>query len=105
VHYAALSALSCVHEDVKHNNAGYLLDGCAPGFLRTLVAILPRLTRRNARQALETLIQAVQAVPLCMEDPDVIHVRAAYFAFLVPVARADCYVSAPQAQLSIDAEG
>jgi hypothetical protein len=32
--YAALSALSCVHEDVRHSNAGYLLDGFAPPFLR-----------------------------------------------------------------------
>lgn len=75
VHYAALSALSCVHEDVKHYQAGAMLEAAAPETLRTLVALLPHYTKRNVRQALETLIQIVRAVPICMEDPDIIKAR------------------------------
>lgn len=75
VHYAALSALSCVHEDLKHYQAGAMLESSAPDTLRTLVALLPHYTKRNVRQAFETLIQIVRAVPVCMEDPDIIKVR------------------------------
>eukprot|EP00892_Ulva_mutabilis_P002006 jgi/Ulvmu1/11806/UM080_0017.1 len=72
VHYAALSALSCVHEDLKHYQAGAMLEASAPETLHMLVALLPHYTKRNVRQAFETLIQIVRAVPVCMEDPDII---------------------------------
>jgi hypothetical protein len=75
VHYAALSALSCVHEDIKCNGVGHLIEATNPAFLRTLVTALPRYTRKNVRQALETLIQAVQAVVVCLEDPEIVRVR------------------------------
>ena len=74
MHYAALSALSCVHEDVRVHQCGHCIEAEAPAFLRALVAQMPHYTKRNVRQALETLVQAVQAVTICMEDRDVIQV-------------------------------
>jgi hypothetical protein len=48
------------------------------------VALLNSASKRNVRQALETLIQAAQAVPLCLEDPDIVAVRISlYFILLI----------------------
>jgi hypothetical protein len=74
VHYAALSALSCVHEDIKTNGVGHLVDGTVAPLITRIISHLPQYSRRNVRQALETVIQMVQAVPVCMEDPDIIRV-------------------------------
>ena len=76
VHYAALSALSCVHEDIKNNGVGHLVEASTPAFIGKLIAALPGYTRKNVRQTYETLIQAVQTVAVCLEDPDVVKVRS-----------------------------
>ena len=75
VHYAALSALSCVHEDIKQNGVGHIVEADTPAFLAALISALPKYTKKNVRQTLETLIQAVQTVAVCMEDPDIVRVR------------------------------
>jgi hypothetical protein len=75
VHHAALSALSCIHEDIKHYRAASLIEASVGDTLRALVSWLPHFTRKNVRQAFETLIQVVLCVPVCMEDNDLIQVR------------------------------
>lgn len=74
VHHAALSALSCIHEDIKHYRAAALIENSVGDTLRALVSWLPHFTRKNVRQAFETLIQVVLCVPVCIEDSDLIQV-------------------------------
>ena len=74
MHHAALSALSCIHEDIKHYRAAALIEPSVAATLRALASWLPHYTRKNVRQAFETLIQVVLCVPICIEDNDLIQV-------------------------------
>lgn len=74
MHHAALSALSCIHEDIKHYRAAALIEGSVADTLRALVSWLSHYTRKNVRQAFETLIQVVLCVPICIEDNELIQV-------------------------------
>lgn len=75
VHFAACSALATFFEEIQHSDAGSLVATQAPAVLHQLVALLPSYTRKNVRQALETLVQVVGAVPTSTRTPDVVRVR------------------------------